>query len=388
MKIAVIGTKGIPAHFGGIERHCEELYPRIAARGHEVTIFVRDWFTPLRGPYKGVYLRGAPTLNRKGLDAFVHTATASLIALQGDFDIVHYHAIGPSLFSFIPRATGTKTVATVHALDWQRAKWGAGSRQVLKAGEWSSAHFPQKTIVVSRDLKRYIFERYGREAVYIPNGVVPVEPPDSAELIKVFGIEPGRYVLFLGRLVPEKGCHDLIAAYLASGIELPLVVAGGSSHSDEYAGELKRIAAPAGAGVVGQTGTPGGSQGHKPGRVIFTGNVEGELLKQLSGHAGLFVLPSMLEGLPIVLLEMLSLGVPVLASDIGPSREVLGEGQFGALYRVGDQVDLKEKLLKALNNLEELKEKAEAGRKHVRTANDWETIAEETERVYTQALAV
>src|SRR5665811_1212669 len=144
-----------------------------------------------------------------------------------------------------------------------------------------------------------------------------------------------------------------------------------------------RMAESAGAGVVGQTGTSGvGSPGQNTGRVVFTGNVEGELLTQLSGHAGLFVLPSMLEGLPIVVLEMLSLGVPVLASDIGPSREVLGDGQFGALYRAGDQADLKEKLLESLNSLDELKVKAEAGRKHVKTANDWGKIAEETEKVY------
>lgn len=390
MKIAVIGTKGIPVHFGGIERHCEELYPRLADRGHEVTIFVRDWYTQYRGLYKGVYLRGAPTLNRKGLDAFMHTAAASLISLRGDFDIVHYHAIGPSLFSFIPKARGMKTVATVHALDWQRAKWGAGAREVLKAGEWASAHFPQRTIVVSRDLQRYFLERYGREAVYIPNGVAPVETPRSAELIKDFGIEPGRYILFLGRLVPEKGCHDLIAAYLGSGIDLPLVVAGGSSHSDEYTADLKRMADDAGAGNSDQTAvSAGGSPGRASvgRRVIFTGNVEGELLTQLSGHAGLFVLPSMLEGLPIVVLEMLSLGVPVLASDIGPSREVLGDGRFGALYRAGDQADLRIKLMEALENLGELKKKAEAGRKHVLTANDWENIAEETEKVYREALA-
>ncbi len=372
MKIAVIGTKGIPAQFGGIERHCEELYTRLAARGNEVTIFVRGWFTPVRGLYRGVDLRSAPTLNRKGLDAFVHTATASLAALTGDFDIVHYHAIGPALFSFMPKFRGMKPVATVHALDWQRQKWGRGARAVLKAGEWSSVHFPERTIVVSRDLQRYFRERYGRETVYIPNGVEPAEPPAAWDLIKDFGIEPGRYILFLGRLVPEKGAHDLIEAYLESGVGLPLVVAGGSSHSDEYVERLKRQA----------QGRPGSA-----GRVIFTGNVEGELLRQLSGHAGLFVLPSMLEGLPIVVLEMLSLGVPVLASDIGPSREVLNEGEFGALYHAGDAVDLKEKLLGALGALGELKQKALAGRQHVQTANDWDRIAEQTEKLYEDVLS-
>ncbi|MHB1325370.1 MAG: glycosyltransferase family 4 protein [Thermoleophilia bacterium] len=365
MKIAVIGTKGIPARYGGIERHCEELYPRLAERGHDITVFVRDWYTNERGLFRGVHLRSAPTLNYKGLDAFAHTAAASLATLATKFDIVHYHAIGPALFSFIPGFRRTRTVATVHALDWQREKWGRGGRAVLKAGERASARFPRKTIVVSRDLQRYFRERYGRETIYIPNGVNLIEPPVSAELIINFGIVPGRYILFLGRLVPEKGCHDLIAAYLESGIDLPLVVAGGSSHSDEYVERLKRQAA---------------------GRVIFTGNVEGEMLTQLSGHAGIFVLPSMLEGLPIVVLEMLMLGVPVLASDIGPSREVLNDGEFGGLYHAGDVADLREKLIWALGNLGELKEKATAGRKHVQTANDWDDIAEQTEHVYQQAL--
>ena len=370
MRIAVIGTKGLPARFGGIERHCEELYPRLADRGHEVTVFVRDWYTQVRGQYRGVYLQSAPTLNRKGLDAFVHTASASLIALKDNFDIVHYHGIGPSLFSFMPKLRGMKPVATVHALDWQRQKWGLGARAVLKAGEWASVRFPERTIVVSRELQDYFRERYGRETIYIPNGMVPVVKPPSSALIDEFGIEPGCYILFLGRLVPEKGCHDLIEAYLESGINLPLVVAGGSSHSDTYAAELRQMAARPGA----------------TGRVIFTGNVEGEQLRQLSGHAALFVLPSTLEGLPIVALEMLALGVPVLASDIGPSREVLAGGKYGALYRAGDPADLKEKLVWALENLELLKERSEAGRKQVQIANDWDRIAEETEQVYRQAL--
>ncbi len=376
MRIAVIGTKGMPARFGGIERHCEELYPRLAGRGHEVTVFVRGWYTPARGFYKGVFLRGAPTVNQKGLDAFVHTAAASLTALREDFDIVHYHAIGPSLFSFMPGFRGEKAVATVHALDWQREKWGRVGRAVLKAGERASVGFPKRTIVVSRDLQMYFRERYGRVTDYIPNGVVMGPPPRSSRLIEALGLEAGRYILFLGRLVPEKGCHDLIKAYWqaseADGIDLPLVIAGGSSHSDDYVDSLKRLAQ-----------APSGSSG----RMIFTGNVEGELLRQLSGHAGLFVLPSLLEGLPIVVLEMLSLGVPVLASDIGPSREVLKEGEFGALYRAGDAEDLARKLVLNLGDLGELKHKAAAGRKHVQIANDWDRIAEQTEKLYTEVLA-
>ncbi|MHB1390002.1 MAG: glycosyltransferase family 4 protein [Thermoleophilia bacterium] len=366
MKIAVLGTKGIPARYGGIERHCEELYPRLVDRGHEVTVFVRSWFTPGRDSYRGVRLRVAPTLNVKGLDAFVHTAAGSLMALTQSFDIVHYHAIGPSLFSFMPKLRGEKIVATVHALDWQRAKWGRGARAVLQAGEWASARFPDRTIVVSRDLQDYFQKKYHRAAVYIPNGVTEAPFPDNSDLLQDFGIEAGGYILFLGRLVPEKGCHDLIAAYRQSGTRMPLVIAGGSSHSEDYVRRLQASAA--------------GSS------IIFTGNVEGDLLQQLSAHAALFVLPSMLEGLPIVVLEMLSLGVAVLASDIGPSREVLANGEFGALYRAGDVNDLKGKLLAALDDLPALRLKAEAGRVRVRIENDWDHIAQATEKVYQEVL--
>lgn len=368
MKIAVIGTKGIPAQFGGIERHCEELYPRLAARGHDVTVYIRGWFSPVRGPYLGLRLRTAPTINAKGLDAFIHTAAASAAALRDRFDIVHYHGIGPSLFSFMPRVRHSGVVATVHALDWQRAKWGRGARALLKAGERASATFPQRTIVVSRELQQYFRERYRRETAYIPNGVDFVPRPRSARLVRDLGLEPEGYLLYLGRLVPEKGCHDLIEAYLASGIEAPLVIAGGSSHSDDYVRELK---SRAGAGK----------------RIIFTGNVEGELLTQLSANAGLFVLPSYLEGLPIVVLEMLWLQVPVLASDIGPSREVLRDGDFGALFAVGDVADLTARLVEAYRGRKALKQKASAGHDHVKVENDWDRIAEQTESVYREIVS-
>ncbi len=367
MRIAVLGTKGIPAQFGGIERHCEELYPRLAERGHEVTIFVRSWYSPVRGPYRGVNLRLAPTLNRKGLDAFLHTAAGSVLTLGENFDIVHYHGIGPSLFSFMPELRRTKTVATVHALDWQRAKWGRGAQAVLRAGEWAAAHFPDRTIVVSQELKRYFRAKYHRETTFIPNGVTFAPRPRASALLKPLGIVRGKYILFLGRLVPEKGCHDLIRAYRGLDTDLPLVVAGGSSHSDEYVQSLKALAAG-------------------DGRIIFTGNVEGELLRQLSAHAAVFVLPSLLEGFPIVILEMLSYAVPILAADIGPSQEALAGGEYGGLYRAGDVADLKQELGVALAGLPELKQKAEAGRKHIRKANDWDEIAKQTESLYEEVL--
>jgi glycosyltransferase involved in cell wall biosynthesis len=192
----------------------------------------------------GVRIRSAATVNRKGLDAFAHTAAGSLIALKEKFDIVHYHGIGPSLFSFLPGLRRIKTVATVYALDWQRAKWGRGAQVVLKAGEWAAAHLPDRTIVVSRELQEYLQARYQRQATFIPNGVTFVSKPRSTSQLKPLGLKKGGYILFLGRLVREKGCHDLIRAYLGLELnqEMPLVVAGGSSHSDDYVERLKEVA--------------------------------------------------------------------------------------------------------------------------------------------------
>jgi glycosyltransferase involved in cell wall biosynthesis len=220
---------------------------------------------------------------------------------------------------------------------------------------------------VSRELKQYFLERYQRETVYIPNGVNFVDRPRDSKLVEDLGLDPGDYVLYLSRLVPEKGCHDLIDAYIASGIDAPLVIAGGSSHSEDYVAGLKSRAA-----------------GKK---IIFTGNVEGELLAQLSAHAGLFVLPSYLEGLPIVMLEMLWYKVPVLASDIGPSREVLRDGEFGRLFKTGDIGDLTSQLTGAYENREELAGMAAAGHEFIKTENDWNRIAEATEKVYRQVIA-
>jgi glycosyltransferase involved in cell wall biosynthesis len=234
---------------------------------------------------------------------------------------------------------------------------------VLKTGEWASAVFPRRTIVVSRQLQEYFRERYNRDTDYIPNGVSFVERPSDTHLVEELGLDPGNYVLYLGRLVPEKGCHDLIDAYLDAGIDAPLVVAGGSSHSDDYVDGLKRKAA-------------GGKN------IIFTGNVEGDMLTQLSAHAGLFVLPSYLEGLPIVALEMLWFKVPILASDIGPSREVLHDGEFGRLFKTGDTGDLTAQLVSAYNERDELQNMAAAGHEFIKVENDWNRIAEATEKVY------
>jgi len=346
--------------------HCEELYPRLAKRGHEITVFVRGKSSSGRGIYQGVELRPTPATGARGLDQLLHNASGSLAALRDGFDLVHYHASGPALFSFLPRMRGQRIVATVHGFDWQRPTWGKGGRAILKAGEWAAAHFPGRTIVVSQQLQGYFLRKYGRDTDLIPNGVARALRPRSAKLVKDLGIRPGRYILFMDGLVPEKGCHDLITAYLEAGIPQQLVITGPSS-DDDYAARVKKLSTASE-------------------QIIFTGDVEGELLRQLSAHAALFVLPSIIAGPPLKMLEMLALGVPVLGADIEPVREVLDEGKYGALFRAGDVTDLRDRLVKALAGLPELKKKAAAGRRRVRSENDWDRIVEQTELVFQEAL--
>jgi len=327
MKIAVLGTKGIPATWGGIERHVEELATRFVKMGHEVTVYCRPYYTTTTDEfYNGVRLKKLPTIRSKNYDAITHTFLATLHLLRREYDIVHYHAIGPATLSIIPRLFGKKTVATVHGLDWQREKWGRRARTYLKLGERAAVHFPHATIAVSRFLKEYLEAKYHRPVNYIPSAVSdPVSLPPSA--IRSYGLEGGDYILFVARLVPEKGCHFLIDAFNRIRTDKRLVIAGGSSHSDDY---VKRLQASAGENV------------------IFTGYVYGDELHELYSNAYCYVHPSTMEGLPITLLEAISYGRCIVASDIPPNMEVVKDN--GMIFENKNVDDLVRALKMVLDN--------------------------------------
>lgn len=388
MKIAVLGVQELTAGAGIIERHCRGLYPRLVDRGHQVTVFVRDRRRLRPDRLDGVELRTAPAAAARGIGSLLHSASGSVAAMRDGFDMVHYHAAGPSLFSFMPRLRNQAIVATVHGLDWQHAAGGKGGRAMLKAGEWAAARFPRRTIVVSERLQAYFRQKYGREADHIPDGVDRAVRPRSIKMVKDLGIEPRRYILFLGNLVPEKGCLDLITAFQESGLTRQLVIAGPGGAGARLAAR-PAAGAPAGGGtgrVDHAYAARVSRQAATGGNIVLAGRVEGELLDQLSAHAALFVLPSIMEDTPVSLLEALALGVPVLGADIGPVRGVLEDGKFGALYRAGDVTDLKLRLAQALDDLPALRKKAEAGRRRVRVERGWDRIAGLTEEVFQEAL--
>lgn len=320
LHIAMIGQKGLPATFGGIEHHVEQLGRRLAARGHRVTVFNRKGYSAIPdGLYRGMELRRAPTVPSKHLDAMVHSLTSSVLAAASRADVVHYHGLGPGLASPLSRATGSAVIQTVHGLDHQREKWGRGASSVLDVAHWMSGHVPDRTVVVSRALQDHYLSAFGRATTYVPNGVERPSPV-SDEAVRALGLVPGRYLLFVGRFVPEKAVALLVRAYRAVPGDHQLVLVGDSSFSDAYARQVREL-------------------GAKDSRVVLTGYRFGQELSALYDHAGAFVQPSDVEGLPLTLLEALSHGLPVVASDIPPHVEVLGATSRPgrALFRAGDE---------------------------------------------------
>jgi glycosyltransferase involved in cell wall biosynthesis len=371
LRIAMIGQRGVPATFGGVEHHVEELGARLAARGHEVTVYCRtNYVDEPRTEHRGMRLRSIRTVGTKHLDAIVHSAISTADAMRAGADVMHYHAIGPGLPSFLPRyATRARVVQTVHGLDAERAKWGRGARAVLRSGEWLSAKVPDATIVVAENLATHYRTVYGRDVDVIPNGVDPGVRRPAAAITDRWGLTPGSYGLFVGRLVPEKAPDLLVRTWATLPDGRSLVIAGGSSFTDEYVRALERDA------------------GEDP-RAILAGYVYGSQLEELYANAAVFVLPSLLEGLPLTLLEAASYGTPIVASDIPPHLEVLGaDGPGHRLFRAGSASDLREALDRSMLDPAGEAAGAEELRDRVLARYRWDDVVERTEEVYLRALA-
>jgi glycosyltransferase involved in cell wall biosynthesis len=364
VKIAMVGQKGIPATYGGIERHVEEIGARLAERGHEVTIYSRLHYTKVGGIYRGMRIVRLPSLNTKHLDTITHCALSTIDTILRRHDIVHFHALGPSVFSGFPHLRRSRTVVTVHGLDWQRGKWGRAAQWFLRQCEKPAIRFPDGTIVVSKALHDYFLENYHAETVVIPNGVNPGVQRQPNK-IRRYGLDHNRYILFVGRLVPEKGCHLLLEAFRKVKTDFKLVMAGGSSFSDGYVDSLSKIC-----------------EGDE--RVQMLGYVYGDVLEELWSNAYLVVQPSFIEGLSISLLEALSHGKCILASDIPENMEVV-EG-CAVTFRTQDAEDLRQKLQYLLDDPDEVDRMARGCRSYARERFSWSKVVDATEAVYRDVL--
>ena len=369
MRIAVIGAKGLPPRQGGIEHYCAEVFPKIVHAGHSVDLFAQSAYTGFpwhsRYQFQGVSVVTLPSLRINGFDTLFTSALASVISVKPCYDIVHFHALGPSLFSFLPRlVTTSKVVVTCHGLDWQRAKWGRVSSQLIRLGEKTAVRFAHEITVVSSDLQHYFSQTYDRQTVFIPNAPANYLDSDAAfPFVRSLGIEPEKYMVFLGRLVPEK-CPDLlIQAFQAlQAKNWKLVLVGGTGGNGAFPSKLYQLAAA------------------NP-NIIFTGELRGTRLAEMIRGAGLFILPSNLEGAPLALLEAMRENVPIIASDIAAHRELI-QMDRGLLFKKGDMFALKDALTWALSHPHEMTLMAQRAHKEIMLHHSWHRVAAEVTQIY------
>lgn len=360
MKIALIGQKGIPVKSGGVDRHVESLAVFLVAKKQEVIVYNRKGYLPEKiSEWKGVKLVHLPFIDNKNLAAITHGFLATIHAMRAKVDVIHYHGIGPSLLTWIPRlfTPKIKVVSTLHSFDYGNDKWGSFAKFMLRRGEGMMTRYAHEVIVLTDLMRDYLLQRHGRDSYIIPNGAY-IEETERSDKLQAFGLEPGKYIISLSRLIRLKGTQYLIEAFSKledKSIKLAIVGEG------EYQEELEKLAAS------------------NP-NIIFTGNQTGETLNQLYGHAKLFVQSSELEGLSISLLEAMAHGLPIIASDIAANRQAVADT---ALYfKSKDVSDLQMKLKLALEDNERMERLGREAKARANEYYSWDKISEDTLNIY------
>ena len=369
LRIAMLGHKRVPSREGGVEIVVGELATRMSARGHSVTCFNRRghhvsgaaFDEAHKNEYGDVRLQSVWTVDKKGLAAMTASVSAAVCAAFGRYDVVHFHAEGPCAMLWLPRLFGKRCVATIHGLDHQRAKWGRLASWYIRTGEKCAVRFAHHIVVLSESVREYFRTTYGRETVLIPNGVTAADVASAQEITTLYGLHKDDYILFLGRLVPEKGVKYLIEAYRALSTDKKLVIAGGVSDSGGYLQELKALA------------------GDDP-RILFTDFVQGRVLEELYSNAYLYVLPSDLEGMPLSLLEAMSYGNCCLTSDIPECADVVGE--YGVTFKRGDVADLTTKLQHLCDSPQMVQDYKDRAAACVCGRYNWEDVTDRTLALY------
>ncbi len=368
-KIAMIGQKRSPSREGGVEVVVTQLSVRMAKRGYHLDLYNR-WgyhvsgrsFTDESGiTYPEIRTLKIPTFRNGKLNAIVYTILGTIRALFGGYDVIHYHAEGPCIMLWLPKLFGIRVIATIHGLDWQRAKWGNFASKVLKTGEKVAAKYADEIIVLSQNVQEYFKTTYGRNTHYIPNGIENPVLREAKQIKDKWGLEKDSYILFLARIVPEKGLHYLIDAYEQLHTDKRLVIAGGSSNAMEYMEEIRRKAS-------------------ENENIFMTDFVQGEILAELLSNAYLFVLPSDVEGMAISLLEAMSYGNCCLVSDISENIEVVEDRAVS--FRKGDVQDLKEKLSVLLEDKAKVEAFKQNASDFITGKYNWDDVIDETLKLY------
>ena len=372
-RVAMIGHKRIPSREGGVEVVVDNLAVRFAAMGFEVTAYNRkgrlssgdvSGVSPDGKHYRGIRLITVPTFRRNSLNAIVYSVLASVHALFGRYDVIHYHAEGPCIMLWLPKLFGIPVVATVHGLDWQRAKWSPFASSVIKRGERTAVKYADEIIVLSRNVRDYFEKTYGRQTHFIANGIERPVPRPPALIRSLYGLGGDDYLLFVARIVPEKGLHYLINAFRGTDAPVKLVIAGINGGSQEYADRVRSLA-----------------EGDE--RIRFIGFVEGEALEELYTNCRAFILPSDVEGMSVSLLEAMSYGALCVVSDIPENLEVVGGKAL--TFPKGDEAALRG-ILRAVTEDKAYAEDLRKGvSEYIASRYSWDKAAEETLSLYRKA---
>ena len=369
LAVAMFGQKRLTRE-GGVEIVVKELCTRMAQRGYQITCYNRsghhvsgaEFDSNEKTEYPGIRQKSVLTIEKKGLAAVSSSFFAALYSALGKYDVVHIHAEGPAFFSWIPKLFGKRVVVTIHGLDWSREKWKSGfGSKFIRQGEKNAVKYADEIIVLSKGVQDYFKDTYGRETHFIPNGVNRPEIKEAKLITEKFGLTKDSYILFLGRLVPEKGIRYLVEAFKNVKTDKKLVIAGGSSDTDSFMKELKELA-----------------KGED--RILFTGFVQGEMLEELYSNAYIYTLPSDLEGMPLSLLEAMSYGNCCLVSDIPECAEVVEDKAL--IFQKSNVEDLQEKLQDACDHPEMVMEMKKQAADFICEKYNWDEVVKETMKLY------
>jgi glycosyltransferase involved in cell wall biosynthesis len=365
----MLGHKRIPSREGGIEVVVTELASRMVNKGHSVVCYNRtghhvsgnEYDTSKISSYNGIKIKYVPTLNVKGIAAVTSSLFASLYTALDSSEIVHFHAEGPAFFCFLPKLFGKKVIVTIHGLDHKRDKWNNWAQKYILKGEENAVKYADEIIVLSKNVRNYFKETYNRDTVYIPNGV-EIKKRYSIDIIeKIYGIKKDEYILYLGRIVPEKGVDNLINVFKMINTDKKLVIAGGASDTGEYEKYIHNLA-------------------KDDDRIIFTGFIQGEKMMALYSNAYVYVLPSKLEGMPLSLMEAMSFGNCCLVSDIPECKEVVGD--YGVTYKVNSNEDLKSKIQYLIKNSDVVREYKDKSTDYICKKYNWDDVVNRTINLY------
>ena len=367
LAISMFGQKRLSRE-GGIEIVAKELCTRMVQNGCTVTCYNRSGHHVSgaeydnKTEYEGICQKYVPTIEKKGLAAVSSSFFAAFYSAFGKYDVVHIHAEGPAFFAWLPKLFGKKVVVTIHGIDWQREKWKSGfGSKFIRQGEKNAVKYADEIIVLSKGVQDYFKNTYDRDTWFIPNGVNRPEIRKAELITQKFGLTENSYILFLGRLVPEKGIRYLIEAFKNVCTDKKLVIAGGSSDTDSFMKELQESA-------------------KEDDRIIFTGFVQGKILDELYSNAYIYTLPSDLEGMPLSLLEAMSYGNCCLVSDIPECTEVVEDKAL--IFKKSDIEDLKEKIQDACDYPEKVMKLKQQAADFVCKKYNWDEVVRETMKLY------